>query len=223
MRRPDVIGVLEGPKSSPRRPAVRLNARSGADGVEVRHIRLTKRPDFSGIGLLVAVSADAVAAADCAVRHRIPLMIASDDELDTLVDHLDELSVTSHTMLAVRIDGRGERLAVADCTIEPEGPGLLHVEQDRATAVRRKIVLATADPLRLRQPQPFRDPTVELTIDHDDRGATRLPPRTSVIVRPARPGTRLIVNCDVGNYRGIAHDITVHATDRLSLARRPNP
>ena len=55
----------------------------------VRYIALAKQPDFTGVDLLVAAASDTIAAAQCAVRRQIPLLIASDDELGTLADDLD--------------------------------------------------------------------------------------------------------------------------------------
>lgn len=221
LRRPAVIGFFDGAKRPTRRGAPAPLAGLADNDVEVRYIALAKQPDFSGVELLVAAPSDTIAAAECAVRRQIPLLIATDDELGTLADDLDHLSVALHAMLTVKLDGRGERLVVADCVIEPEDSGVLQVEVDRATAIRRKLVVATTDPFGLRERSPtFSDPRVELTIDHDDRGPARLAPLSLVVARSSRSGDRLIVSCDGGTYRGIAHEVKVHSTDRLPLVRR---
>lgn len=221
LKRPCLIGFVDGTKRAARRGAPSSLARLAHHDVEVRYIALAKQPDFAGVDLLVATDSDTVAAAECAVRRQIPLLIASDEELATLADDLDRLSVTLHAMLTVKLDGRGERLVVADCVIEPDGAGVVQVEIDRATAIRRKLVVATADPFGLRDHSPtFTDPGVELTIDHDDRGATRLAPLSLVVARSSRSGDRLVVSCDGGTYRGIAQEVKVHSTERLPLVRR---
>lgn len=221
LKRPGLIGFVDGTKRAARRGAPASLAGLASHDVEVRYIALAKQPDFTGVDLLVASASDTAAAAECAVRRQIPLLIASDDELVTLAEDLDRLSVTLHAMLTVKLDSRGERLVVADCVIEPEGSGVLQVELDRVTAIRRKLVVATADPFGLRQQSPtFSDPGVELTIDHDDRGPARLAPLSLVVARSSRSGDRLVVSCDGGTYRGIAQEVKVHSTERLPLVRR---
>lgn len=220
MRRPAVIGLVDAAKRPTRRAAASLpGAEEG--GVEVRHIALARQPDFTAVDLLVAAPPDASPAAECAVRRRIPLLVASDDELSTLADDLDHLWVSLHAMLTVKLDGRAERLVVADCVIEPDGAGVIQVEVDRATAIRRKLVLATADPFGLRDHSPiFTDPGVELTVDHDERGPARLPAHSLVVARASRSGDRLVVSCDAGTYRGIAHEVKVQSAERLPLVHR---
>jgi hypothetical protein len=219
--RPGVVAVVESPGATSRRLAAKTAAELRAAGVEVRLLRPPKQPNLAGVDLLVVCPNRAVWAAENALQNRTPLLVGDENDLPHLADDLDRLVVASHQTLMVRIGGRGSRVAVADCTIEPERPGVMQVEQDRARVMRRKVVLATSDPLGIQgRRQASRDRTSDVTIDQDDRGPTKLPPRSRVIVRPARAADRLRVSLDAGTYRAIATDVQVHTADRLLIARR---